>query len=208
MLSVDKCPRVGDAWRTRWDSPRLFTPRELDALPDGREGRHPRTVGRGCGRRGSQGLTPRARAANLPSVEAFPFRYRQRVRFGETDMQNVVYYANYLLYAEVGRIAYLRELGIDYGRDFLARGVDFTIGEANVRYRAPLRFDEEFDIKVRVGEVRHSSWAFEYAVDRADGLHCAEMMTVQVVIDGSTKRATRIPVELRELLERAKPVLA
>jgi len=33
------------------------------------------------------------------------------VRFGETDMQNVVYYANYLLYAEVGRVAYLRELG-------------------------------------------------------------------------------------------------
>ena len=140
-------------------------------------------------------------------MEAFPVRYRQRVRFGETDMQNVVYYANYLLYAEVGRVAYLRELGIEYGRDFLERGIDFTIGEANVRYRAPLRFDEEFDIKVRVGEIRHSSWAFEYAVDRADGLHSAEMTTVQVVIDRATKRATRIPPALRDLLERAKPAL-
>ena len=42
----------------------------------------------------------------------FPFAYRQRVRFGETDLQGVVYYANYLLFAEVGRIAYLRELGV------------------------------------------------------------------------------------------------
>jgi acyl-CoA thioester hydrolase len=118
-------------------------------------------------------------------------------------MQNVVYYANYLLYAEVGRVAYLRELGLLYG-DIVAKGLDFTIGEASVRYRAPLRFDEEFDIKVRVGEIRHSAWAFEYAVDRADGLHCAEMTTVQVMIDRSTFRPRRIPEELRETLERAK----
>jgi acyl-CoA thioester hydrolase len=138
-------------------------------------------------------------------VEAFPFQYRQRVRFGETDMQNVVYYANYLLYAEVGRVAYLRELGLLYS-DMTAKGLDFTIGEASVRYHAPLRFDEEFDIKVRVGEIRHSSWAFEYAVDRADGLHCAEMTTVQVMIDRSTLRATRIPGDLRRTLEAAKDV--
>ena len=118
-------------------------------------------------------------------------------------MQNVVYYANYLLYAEVGRVAYLRELGLRYA-DMVASGLDFTIGEASVRYRAPLRFDEEFDIRVRVGEIRHSSWGFEYSVDRADGLHCAEMTTVQVMIDRSSLRATRIPAGLRETLERAK----
>jgi acyl-CoA thioester hydrolase len=136
-------------------------------------------------------------------VEAFPFQHRQRVRFGETDMQNVVYYANYLLYAEVGRVAYLREMGLLYS-DMTAKGLDFTIGEASVRYRAPLRFDDEFDIKVRVGEIRNSSWAFEYAVDRADGLHCAEMTTVQVMIDRSSLRATRIPEDLRRALETAK----
>ena len=118
-------------------------------------------------------------------------------------MQNVVYYANYLLYAEVGRVAYLRELGLLYS-DMTAKGLDFTIGEASVRYRAPLRFDEEFDIKVRVGEIRHSSWAFEFAVDRADGLRCAEMATVQVMIDRSTLRARRIPEDLRRTLEMAK----
>jgi acyl-CoA thioester hydrolase len=134
----------------------------------------------------------------------FPFAHRQRVRFGETDLQGVVYYANYLLFAEVGRIAYLRELGVMYERDLLAHDVDFTIGEARVRYQAPLRFDEEYDIKVRVGEIRHSSWTFEYAVDRADGLHCADASTIQVMIDRKTGRATRIPVELRRILENAK----
>ena len=112
-----------------------------------------------CGCHAGKGQQGACQAANLPSVEAFAFRHRQRVRFGETDMQNVVYYANYLLYAEVGRVAYLRELGLLYG-DMVAKGLDFTICEENVRYLAPLLFDEEFDIGVRVGEIRHSSWAF------------------------------------------------
>ena len=91
-----------------------------------------------------------------------------------------------------------------YDRDMLARGVDFTIGEARVRYQAPLRFDDEYDIKVRVGEIRHSSWTFEYAIDRADGLHCADVSTIQVMIDRTSGRATRIPAELRQTLEHAK----
>lgn len=122
-------------------------------------------------------------------------------------MQSVVYYANYLLYAEVGRVAYLRELGLPYS-DLVAKGLDFTIGEASVRYRAPLRFDEEFDIKVRVGEIRHSSWAFEYAIDRGDGTRCADMTTVQVMIDRTSLRATRIPADLRATLEKAKDALS
>jgi len=144
-------------------------------------------------------------AGNLPSMEAFPFAHRQRVRYGETDMQQVVYYANYLLFAEVGRVAYLRHLGLDYTKEFLDKGIDFTIGEAHLKYRAPLRFDDEFDIKVRVGEVRHSSWAFEYAIDRADGLHCADVSTVQVVIGRTAPpRAQRLPDGLRMILEKAR----
>ena len=126
------------------------------------------------------------------------------MRFGETDLQAVVYYANYLVFAEVGRVAYLRELGILYERDLVAQGVDFTIGEARVRYHAPLRFDDEYDIKVRVGKIRHSSWTFEYAIDRADGTHCVDASTIQVMLDRKSGRATRIPEALRGILERAR----
>ncbi len=137
-------------------------------------------------------------------MSEYPFAHRQRVRYGETDLQAVVYYANYLLYAEVGRVAYLRHLGIDYGRDLLARGIDFTIGEASVRYVAPLRFDDEYDIRVRVGSIRRASWEFEYAIDRADGLRCATASTVQVIIDRATKKPIRIPAEMLATLQRAK----
>lgn len=134
----------------------------------------------------------------------YPFAHRQRVRFGETDLQGVVYYANYLLFAEVGRVAYLRALGIDYSRDLIKQGVDFTIGEASVRYQAPLRFDDEYDIRVRVGDIRNSSWVFDYAFDRADGQRCAVGATTQVILDHATGKVARIPAHLREVLERAK----
>lgn len=134
----------------------------------------------------------------------YPFAHRQRVRFGETDLQGVVYYANYLLFAEVGRVAYLRALGVDYKRELIEKGVDFTIGAASVRYQTPLRFDDEYDIRVRVGEIRGSSWTFEYAFDRADGQRCAIGSTVQVIVDPKTGRASRIPAELRAVLEAAK----
>ncbi len=134
----------------------------------------------------------------------FPFSIRQRVRFGETDMAGGVYYANYLLYAEVGRMGYLRALGIDRDRDLLAHGVDLLIGEASVRYRAPLHFDEEFDVKVRLGEIRGSSFVLEYQVDRADGTRCAVISTIQVIIDVTTRRAAAIPPALRAVLEAAK----
>lgn len=130
----------------------------------------------------------------------FPFAIRQRVRFAETDMQGVVYYANYLVYAEVGRAAFLRHLGVRYDT-LLGKGLDFTIGEASVRYHAPLRYDDEFDVRVRVGQMRRVSWSFEYAVDRADGRRCADMTTVQVVFDRSSAKSARIPEDLRATLE-------
>lgn len=116
-------------------------------------------------------------------------------------MQGVVYYANYLLYAEVGRVAYLRHLGVDYRGDLLARGLDFTIASAFVRYLAPLRFDEEFDIRVRLGGRRRSSWSFQYLVTKPDGTPCAEMETTQVLLDRDTGRPTRIPAHVAALLE-------
>lgn len=137
------------------------------------------------------------------SIEDFPFAYRQRVRFGETDLQGVVYYANYLVYAEVGRVAYLRHLGVDYTRDLLDHGFDFTIAAASVRYLAPLRFDDEFDIRVAVGELRKSSWILRYLVARPDGTICAEMETTQALLDRATMRPTRIPERLAAALAKA-----
>lgn len=135
--------------------------------------------------------------------KAFPFAIRQRVRQAETKPEGHVYYANYLVYAEVGRFAFLRHLGVHY-HNLLADGLDFTLRHVIVRYRAALRFDDEFDVRVRVGEVRRVSWSSELAIDTVDGTHAADITSVQVLLERATFKPRPLPDDIRTMLEAGR----
>src|SRR5688572_17438031 len=64
-----------------------------------------------------------------------------RVRYAETDRMGVVYYANYLVWCEVGRVEFLRALGRSYAT-LEHEGTGLAVAEAKVRYLAPARFDD------------------------------------------------------------------
>lgn len=127
-----------------------------------------------------------------------------RVRYAETDAQGVVYYANYLVWFEVGRVNFLRALGLDY-RTMEKTGIGFVIAEAKCRYLAPARFDDEITVQTWISEVRRSSLIIDYAVNnRATGQRLAEGSTVMVCVDMSgAPRPTQIPQQLREVLAAA-----
>ena len=57
-----------------------------------------------------------------------------RVRYAETDQMGVVYYANYLVWFEVGRTDWLRETGWTY-REMEAEGLRLPVIEAHCEYR-------------------------------------------------------------------------
>ena len=61
-----------------------------------------------------------------------------RVRYAETDRMGVVYYANYLIWFEVGRTEWLRETGWSY-REMEHEGVALPVIEAHCTYRQPAR---------------------------------------------------------------------
>ena len=124
---------------------------------------------------------------------------RLRVRYAETDAQGVVYYASYLIWFEVGRVDYLRQLGTDY-TGLEAKGQGVMIVEANCRYHAPARFDDALTISTWCDDIRRSSFRFRYEVQRGD-LLLAEGYTVQVFMDMVQGEPMRIPPEIRALLE-------
>lgn len=70
-----------------------------------------------------------------------------RVRYAETDATGIVYYNNYFIYFEVGRIEMFRELGLPY--DYR-----LPIVETHCRYHASAKFDDELTIQTFVEEVR------------------------------------------------------
>jgi acyl-CoA thioester hydrolase len=119
---------------------------------------------------------------------------RIRVRYAETDQMGVVYYANYLVWFEIGRIEHIRHLGLDYSAMEKEEGCGLPVVEAISRFKAPARFDEELVIRTRLGLAQGSIVSFDYAVHRAaDDLVLCEGSTTHMVVDRAMKRAPMPP---------------
>src|SRR5258705_769238 len=84
----------------------------------------------------------RQQVATRPPVET-----RLRVRYAESDNMGVVYYANYLVWMEVGRVELCRACGFNYRDMEREDGVLLAVAEANCRYAAPARYDDEVTVK-------------------------------------------------------------
>ena len=106
---------------------------------------------------------------NLTHATRFP-RNAFRVRYAETDQMGVVYYANYLIWMEVGRADYCRTSGIRYRDMEQNDGILLAVVEAHCRYLCPARYDEEIAVKTWIGNANRRMVEFQYEIcERADG---------------------------------------
>jgi acyl-CoA thioester hydrolase len=113
-----------------------------------------------------------------------PAQTRLRVRYAETDQMGVVYYANYFIWCEIGRVEFFRDLGYDYKQMEIADDCHLPVVEATCRYRSPARYDDEVIIETRVTALRAHVIKFGYRLLRAnDNQLLAEAATVHVSVD-------------------------
>ena len=133
-----------------------------------------------------------------------------RVRYAETDQMGIVYYANYLVWFEIGRVELLRWLGLAYSQLETDHQCILPVVEATCRYRAPARYDDEILIETRPSLLRGSVIKFGYRILRkgAEGEEptlLAEGETVHVVCDGQLNKKP-LPAEhaaaLRTMMEK------
>src|SRR5580658_9316039 len=92
---------------------------------------------------------------------------RIRVRYAETDQMGVVYHANYLVWFEVGRVDYIRDLGLDYRAMEQEENAAIAVIEASARYKAPARYDDELIVRTSLAGARGPIVRFRYSVVRA-----------------------------------------
>jgi len=91
-----------------------------------------------------------------------------RVRYAETDQMGVVYYANYLVWMEVGRVELCKARGFNY-RDMEGEdGIYLAVAEANCRYRSPARFDDEVVVKTWIERAATRMVTFAYEMKIAE----------------------------------------
>ena len=122
-----------------------------------------------------------------------------RVRYAETDQMGVVYHTNYLIWCEIGRTNHLRTLGASY-REIEQAGIGLAVAEANIRYRAPARYDDLIRVETTLTAVGSRSVTFDYVISHAEtGVQLATARTALVSIDRSGRVVT-LPGELRAVL--------
>jgi acyl-CoA thioester hydrolase len=116
-----------------------------------------------------------------------------RVRYSETDKMGIVYYANYLIWFEIGRTEFCRARGFSY-RDMEENEDAFlVVAESYCRYKAPAYYDDELLIRTHITELRRRSLRFGYEIVRvSDDQIIAEGETGHVVTD-ATGRVRSFP---------------
>ena len=122
-----------------------------------------------------------------------------RVRYAETDQMGIVYYANYLVWFEVGRTDLLRLTGWSY-REMEADGFALPVVEAHCEYRQSARYDDELEIVTTGALVSPVRVKFDYQVVRtSDGTTLAGGHTVHASLDTGGK-PRRLPDRIRSFL--------
>lgn len=129
-----------------------------------------------------------------------PFRYRFRVRYNECDAQRVVFNARYADYVDLAMTEFMRALGCGYV-DLLARGLDNQVVRLVLDWRAPARFDDVLEARVRVARLGRTSFTLAHEIAHADSgdlLCIAEAVYVLMTTEPFAK--TPLPDDLRAAL--------
>jgi acyl-CoA thioester hydrolase len=100
------------------------------------------------------------------SADPFRFFYPLRVRWGECDMQGIVFNPRYMEYVDAAFTEYWRTIGMPYPEAFLAGGTDTFMVAANIAYRDAARFDDELDIGIRTEYFGSTTFRIGFSIRR------------------------------------------
>ena len=120
-----------------------------------------------------------------------------RIYYEDTDAAGVVYYANYLRFAERGRMEFLRPFGYSHQRARDEFKAILVVRRVEVDYLASARLDDQLEVVTEIGECKNSSMTMKQTIRRGETVLSA--ITVVLVAVGPSGKAVRIPPQLRQI---------
>jgi acyl-CoA thioester hydrolase len=112
-----------------------------------------------------------------------------------------VYYGNYYIYFEVGRVEYMRRQGVDYRQMEIQDDSFIVVAESKCRYLHPARYDDPLRIRTRVYEFKRRTIRFHYEILHDEtGELLATGETAHVVCDSHGKPKT-LPEKYRRFFD-------
>ena len=127
------------------------------------------------------------------------FSFPIRIYYEDTDAGGIVYYANYLKYAERARTEYLRHLGLNQDTLLKEQGVGFVVRDCHISYKSPAKLDDALHITCKIRDLKGVSLKMEQKLYRGDTILCEIEITL-VFLSLPNMRPTKIPSEIISLL--------
>jgi YbgC/YbaW family acyl-CoA thioester hydrolase len=127
---------------------------------------------------------------------ASEYTLRRRVHFYETDVAGIVHFSVFFKYMEEAEHALWREAGLSI------HAVNDDIGWPRVatafEFYRPLRFEDEFDVHLRVVEMTAKTIRYECVLTKGGEKIATGSMTAACVQKKPTMRGIEIPKEVRD----------
>ena len=127
--------------------------------------------------------------------------YQKRVRYGETDQMGYLYYGNYAQYYEIGRVEFLRSLGMTYKSLETEHGVMMPVKNMEVRYLRPAEYDDLLTIKTTLKDLTEKDIYFYVEIFNEEGKLVNGAKVRLMFIDAISKKAIPTPQVLIEKLQ-------
>ena len=121
------------------------------------------------------------------------YRLRRRVQFYEADPAGIVHFSCFFRYMEEAEHALWRDAGLSIA----PRGSDISFPRVSTsfEYHNPLRFDDEFDVHLRIVGMSQKTIRYACSVTRDDTRIATGALTIVCVTAraGEPMKAIRIP---------------
>ncbi|GAA4774264.1 MULTISPECIES: acyl-CoA thioesterase [Flavobacterium] len=122
-----------------------------------------------------------------------------RVRYAETDQMGVVYHGNYVQYFEMGRVEWLRNLGVTY-KSMEENGVMLPVVSLTMNYKRPARYDDELTVRTIFKSQQSVKIEFDYEIYNQSNELLTTGSSILVFVDVKTGRPILPPDYIKELL--------
>jgi len=123
------------------------------------------------------------------------FSFPIRVYYEDTDAGGIVYYANYLKFAERARTEHLRYLGINQESMLKEKGMGFVVKDCKINYKSPAKLDDALNMTSKIQDQRSASFKMIQKLYRGDTV-LAEIEITAVFLTFPAMRPTKIPEEI------------
>ena len=132
--------------------------------------------------------------------DAFRFSTEVRVRLPETDAMGIVFHGNFFTFLEVGRVDYLRNLGLGE-RNRPIKDFDNVVARAACDFKSPARFEDPLVVKVRITGIGRTSFRFGFLIEhKQEARVIATGESVHVAIDPASFEPIPVPESFRKVV--------